>query len=160
MKPKRIDAAQAADARRYLWHLHRWLLLFLLSFAAFVWLLGWGEARGLSRNWIGAIFLLVTIGLYAAIGVYNRTSDPEEYYVAGRRIPAFYNGMAAASDWVSAASFISLAGGIYLYGYGGSDGLPSGLAYIMGWSAGFVLVAILVAPYLRRMKLYLSLIHI
>lgn len=92
--------------------------------------------------------------MYAAIGVYNRTSDPEEYYVAGRRIPAFYNGMAAASDWVSAASFISLAGGIYLYGYGGSDGLPSGLAYIMGWSAGFVLVAILVAPYLRRMKLY------
>ncbi|KAF1020927.1 MAG: Cation/acetate symporter ActP [Paracidovorax wautersii] len=140
--------------RAYLWRLHRWLLLLLASFAAFVGVLAWGETQGLPRNWIGIIFLLVTIGLYAGIGVYNRTSDPEEYYVAGRRIPSFYNGMAAASDWVSAASFISLAGSIYLFGYGGTAGAPSGLAYIIGWSGGFVLVAILVAPYLRRMKLY------
>lgn len=150
-----MPAPEAARARRAdVWRLHRWLLLFLLSFGAFVGLLAWGEARGLSRNWIGVIFLLVTVGAYAGIGVFNRTSDPEEYYVAGRRIPAFYNGMAAASDWVSAASFISLAGSIYLFGYGGTSGAPSGLAYIMGWSGGFVLVAVLVAPYLRRMKLY------
>jgi cation/acetate symporter len=92
--------------------------------------------------------------IYAAIGIYGRTTDAGEYYVAGRRIPPFYNGMAAAADWMSAASFISLAGGLYLQGFSGSEGSPGGLAYVLGWTGGFCLVALLVAPYLRRMGLY------
>jgi cation/acetate symporter len=88
------------------------------------------------------------------IGIYGRTTDPEEYYVAGRRIPAMYNGMAAAADWMSAASFISLAGGLYLQGFGGSAGQAGGLAYVLGWTGGFCLVALLIAPHLRKLNLY------
>jgi cation/acetate symporter len=92
--------------------------------------------------------------VYAAIGIWGRTTDPEEYYVAGRRIPPFYNGMAAAADWMSAASFISMAGGLYLQGYTGTEGQPGGLAYVLGWTGGFCLVGLLVAPHLRSMRLY------
>ena len=60
-----------------------------------------------------------------------------------------YNGMAAAADWMSAASFISLAGGLYLQGFAGTDGQAGGLAYVLGWTGGFCLVALLVAPHLR-----------
>ena len=66
-----------------------------------------------------------------------------EYYVAGRRVPAFFNGMAVGADWMSAASFIGLAGTLYLSGY-------DGLAFVLGWTGGFVLVALLLAPYLRK----------
>ena len=76
---------------------------------------GWG----LRKIWVGAIFLFATVFLYALIGIYGRTSDASEYYVAGRRIPAMYNGMAVAADWMSAASFISMAGGLYLQGFSG-----------------------------------------
>jgi Predicted symporter len=65
-----------------------------------------------------------------------------------------YNGMAAAADWMSAASFISLSGALYLQGFGGSSGQPGGLAYLLGWTGGFCLVAMLVAPHLRAMNLY------
>jgi cation/acetate symporter len=123
------------------------LLLFLLALA-------FAERLGLKRTWVGAIFLLATVGLYAVIGIYGRTSDASEYYVAGRNIPAFYNGMATAADWMSAASFISLAGGLYLQGFSGTDVQTGGLVYILGWTGGFCLVAMLVAPYLRRMELY------
>jgi cation/acetate symporter len=75
--------------------------------------------------------------------VISRTSNVLEYYVAGRRVPAMFNGMATAADWISAASFISLAGGLYLHGF-------DGLAYIMGWTGGYCLVALLIAPYLRK----------
>ena len=68
------------------------------------------EQMGLSRRWIGYIFLLATVGLYAGIGVMSRTSDAAEYYVAGRRVPALFNGMATGADWMSAASFIGMAG--------------------------------------------------
>jgi cation/acetate symporter len=98
---------------------------------------------GLSRAWIGYIFLLATIGLYAGIGFMSRTSDAAEYYVAGRRVPAVYNGMATGADWMSAASFIGMAGTLYLTGY-------SGLAFIMGWTGGYCLVALFLAPYLRK----------
>ena len=70
-----------------------------------------------------------------------------EYYVAGRRVPAFYNGMATGADWMSAASFIGMAGSLYLLGY-------DGLAFVLGWTGGYVLVAILVAPYLRKFGAY------
>jgi cation/acetate symporter len=101
------------------------------------------EHLGLPRLWIGFSFLLATIALYAGIGVMSRTTDAAEYYVAGRRVPAVYNGMATGADWMSAASFIGLAGTLYLTGY-------SGLAFIMGWTGGYCLVALVLAPYLRK----------
>jgi len=123
------------------------LLLFLLGLAL-------AERDGLSKAWVAGIFLSATLVMYALIGVHGRTADAAEYYVAGRRIPAVYNGMATAADWMSAASFISLAGGLYLQGFSGSGAQPGGLAYVLGWTGGFCLVALLVAPYLRRMNLY------
>ena len=111
--------------------------------AAFVIVLGVLEPLGLPRQLIGSIFLLATTGLYAGIGIMSRTNDACEYYVAGRRVPAFYNGMATGADWMSAASFIGLAGTLYLTGY-------SGLAFIMGWTGGYCLVALFLAPYMRK----------
>ena len=143
-----------ADHRAYHWRLHRILALYSVGVLGFLALMAWAEQRGLSRHWIGPIFLFFTVMVYAAIGVYGRTTDPEEYYVAGRRIPPFYNGMAAAADWMSAASFISLAGALYLQGFSGQPGQPGGLAYLLGWTGGFCLVAMLVAPHLRAMNLY------
>ena len=116
--------------------------------------LGLAEQAGLPKVWIAGIFLSVTLVLYAGIGVYGRTANAQEYYVAGRRIPAMYNGMATAADWMSAASFISLSGGLYLQGFSGIGDQPGGLAYVLGWTGGFCLVALLVAPYLRRLNLY------
>jgi len=142
-----------ADAA-YLRRLRRLLALYLAGLLLFLGLMAWAEQRGLSRFWIGPVFLFASIMLYAAIGISNRTTKAEEYYVAGRRIPAMYNGMAAAADWMSAASFISMAGGLYMQGFGGSAGQPGGLAYVLGWTGGFCLVALLVAPHLRRMNLY------
>jgi cation/acetate symporter len=133
---------------------YRILAGYVAGLLAFLLLLAWAERRGLSRVWIGPIFLFSTVIVYAAIGIYGRTSDPEEYYVAGRRIPPMFNGMAAAADWMSAASFISLAGGLYLQGFGGSDTQPGGLAYVLGWTGGFCLVALLIAPHLRKLNLY------
>jgi cation/acetate symporter len=81
------------------------------------------------------------------IGIMSRTMSSDEYYVAGRRVPAVFNGMATASDWMSAASFIGMAGTLYVQGY-------DGLAFIMGWTGGYVLVALLIAPYLRKFGQY------
>ena len=99
------------------------------------------------RQWIGYLYMFATIFLYAAIGVVSRTSNVSEYYVAGRRVPALFNGMATAADWISAASFISLAGTLYLHGF-------DALAYVMGWTGGYCLVALLIAPYLRKFAQY------
>lgn len=139
---------------RYERRLGRILAYFVASFLAFLALLAWAEYHGLSRFWLGPIFIFSTVMMYAVIGIRGRTTDPEEYYVAGRRIPPFYNGMAAAADWMSAASFISLAGGLYLQGYGGSVGQAGGLAFVLGWTGGFCLVALLIAPHLRKLQLY------
>jgi cation/acetate symporter len=130
------------------------LALFTLGVLACLLLLGWAESRGFSRLWIGPILLFGPVMLYAFIGVWGRTTDADEYYVAGRRIPAIFNGMATAADWMSAASFLSLAGALYLQGYSGSQGQPGGLAYLLGWTGGFCLVAMLIAPQLRAMQLY------
>ena len=113
------------------------------GFIAFVIVLGILEQMGMPRSWIGLAFLGATIFLYAGIGIMSRTSDAAEYYVAGRRVPAIYNGMATGADWMSAASFIGMAGTLYLTGYGG-------LAFIMGWTGGYCLVALFLAPYLRK----------
>ncbi len=134
--------------------LHRNFLLYVAGLLIFLLAMAIAEQRGLSRYWIGGTFLFATLAMYASIGVYCRTSNEAEYFVAGRRIPAIYNGMATAADWMSAASFISLAGGLYLQGFSGTPTQVGGVAYIMGWSGGFCLVALLIAPHLRRMNLY------
>ena len=147
-------AGRSAAQRAYRGRWHRFVGLYTLGTLGFLAWMAWAESLGLSRQWIGPIFLFVTVMVYALIGIFGRTSSPEEYYVAGRRIPPIYNGMAAAADWMSAASFISLAGALYLQGFGGTPERPGGLAYVLGWTGGFVLVALLVAPHLRAMRLY------
>jgi len=113
------------------------------GFIGFVIVMAILEQMGLPRNWIGYLFLAATVLLYAGIGVMSRTSDAAEYYVAGRRVPAIYNGMATGADWMSAASFIGMAGTLYLTGFGG-------LAFVTGWTGGYCLVALFLAPYLRK----------
>ncbi|HQR56409.1 MAG TPA: VC_2705 family sodium/solute symporter [Burkholderiaceae bacterium] len=113
------------------------------GFLAFVIALAILEQLGLPKVWIGYVFLFATIALYAGIGIMSRTADVAEYYVAGRRVPALFNGMATGADWMSAASFIGMAGTLYLSGY-------DGLGFVMGWTGGYCLVALFLAPYLRK----------
>ena len=136
-------SAQSAFTRR----LKRYYGWYTGCFVLFVLGLAVGEQLGLSQRMIGHVFLFVTIAIYAGIGVMSRTSDVSEYYVAGRRVPALFNGMAIAADWMSAASFIGLAGTLYFSGF-------EGLAFVTGWTGGFVLVALLLAPYLRKFGQY------
>ncbi|MDP6054976.1 MAG: VC_2705 family sodium/solute symporter, partial [Candidatus Latescibacteria bacterium] len=93
------------------------------------------------------IFVSLSFGLYLFIAWRSRVRDTEGFYVAGRGIPAAANGMATAADWMSAASFISMAGLISTMGY-------SGGIYLMGWTGGYVLLALLLAPYLRKFGHY------
>ncbi len=113
------------------------------GFIGFVIILAIMEQMGVSNKIIGYCFVFLTIGVYAYIGIISRTSEISEYYVAGRVVPPFFNGMATGADWMSAASFISMAGGLYLAGYGG-------LGFVLGWTGGYVLVGVLLAPYLRK----------
>jgi cation/acetate symporter len=135
------------SANNFSSQLKKYYGLYTLGFIALLIVLYILEQEGIPRVWIGYIFLFSTIVLYAGIGFISRTSDVTEYYVAGRRVPALFNGMATAADWMSAATFISLAGGLYLQGF-------DGLAYIMGWTGGYCLVALLIAPYLRKFGQY------
>ena len=125
------------------YRLTRSYALYTGGFLLFVALLGLAEAAGMSHRWLGNIFLFTVFVHYAGIGVITRTADVSEFYVAGRRVPALANGMATAGDWLSAASFIGLAGTLYVSGF-------QGLAFVMGWTGGYCLVALLLAPYLRR----------
>ncbi|MBQ9579467.1 MAG: cation acetate symporter, partial [Ottowia sp.] len=127
-------------------------MLFVAGVIVFVLLMTWAEARGLPPEWIGPIFLFAPVMVYAAIGVASRSAEPEDFYVAGRRVPAFYNGMAAAADSISVAAFLSLAGALYLQGFSGSATQPGGLAYLMGWIGGFCLLGLLIAPRLRALR--------
>lgn len=136
-------AVPAGSLRR----LHLRYLGFALGLCAFVLAMGVAERLGVPNGWIGAAFMAGTILVYATIGFFTRTSNESEYYVAGRRVPALYNGMATAADWMSVASFIGTAGVLYLQGFGG-------LAYIIGWTGGYCLLALLLAPYLRRLPVY------
>ena len=113
------------------------------GFIAFVIFVGILEQMGVPNKILGYLFLFATIMLYAGIGFMSKTADVGEYYVAGRRVPALFNGMATGADWMSAASFIGMAGTLYLSGY-------DGLAFVLGWTGGYCLVAILLAPYLRK----------
>ena len=123
--------------------LKRYYSFYTIGFISFVVILGIAEQMGVPRLYIGYAFLAATILLYASIGIMSRTLDVAEYYVAGRKVPAMFNGMATGADWMSAASFIGMAGGLYLQGF-------DGLAFIMGWTGGYCLVALFLAPYLRK----------
>ena len=113
------------------------------AFIGFTILIGVLEYFGVPNKILGYLFIFLTIGVYALIGWLARTAEVSEYYVAGRVVPAFYNGMATGADWMSAASFIGMAGSLYFGGY-------DGLAFVLGWTGGYVLVSILMAPYLRK----------
>lgn len=89
------------------------------------------------------IIVGITFLIYIFIAIWSRTSSTSEFYVAGKGVSPLANGMATAADWMSAASFISMAGIIAFAGYDGS-------VYLMGWTGGYVLLALLVAPYLRN----------
>ena len=121
--------------------------LFLLGFWLLIGLMAIADRAGIARSWLGASFLVLTVAAYAGIGFICRTSNEAEYFVAGRRVPALFNGLATAADWMSAASFLGTAGVLYLQG-------QAGLAYILGWTGGYVLLALLLAPYLRRFGQY------
>ena len=117
------------------------------GFLAFIVLLAILEQVGVPNRILGYLFVFFTLAVYAVIGVMTRTAQISEYYVAGRRVPAFYNGMATGADWMSAASFVGMAGTLFLLGY-------DGLAWVLGWTGGFVLVSILIGPYLRKFGAY------
>ena len=123
--------------------LKRYYSFYTGGFIAFVIVVGILEQMGVPNRILGYIFLFFTIMLYAGIGFMSKTADVGEYYVAGRRVPALFNGMATGADWMSAASFIGLAGTLYLSGF-------DGLAFVLGWTGGYCLVALFLAPYLRK----------
>ena len=108
--------------------------IYTLGFLGFVILMAILEWSGVSNTMIGWLFVAFTVLIYALIGVLSRTMDTGQYYVAGREVPAVYNGMATAADWMSGASFIAMAGGIYLKGY------PY-MAFLVGWTGGYVPVS-------------------
>ncbi|HZW25913.1 MAG TPA: VC_2705 family sodium/solute symporter [Gallionella sp.] len=123
--------------------LTRYYSFYTGGFVAFVILVAILEQMGVPNKILGYMFLGATVLLYAGIGIMSKTADVSEYYVAGRRVPALFNGMATGADWMSAASFIGMAGTLYLSGY-------DGLAFVLGWTGGYCLVALLLAPYLRK----------
>ena len=97
----------------------------------------------MSQFWINLIFVGASFALYFGIALWARAGSTKEFYVAGGGVHPVLNGMATAADWMSAASFISMAGLLAMGGYGAS-------AYLMGWTGGYVLLAMLLAPYLRK----------
>ncbi|OOG24599.1 cation acetate symporter [Thioalkalivibrio denitrificans] len=117
------------------------------GFLAFFALMAFFETLGMGPDMIGILFVLFTIAIYALIGVLSRTMQVDAYYVAGRQVPPVFNGMATAADWMSGASFVALAGGVFMGGHGY-------LAFVVGWTGGYVLVATLMAPYLRKFGCY------
>jgi cation/acetate symporter len=121
--------------------------LYTGGFIVFILIMAILEQVGVSANAIGIMFVAFTIFIYAAIGWLSRTMEVDAYYVAGRQVPPVFNGMATAADWMSGASFVALAGGIYFGGYGY-------LAFVVGWTGGYVLVNALMAPYLRKFGCY------
>jgi cation/acetate symporter len=117
------------------------------GFIAFILLMAIFEQFGMGADTIGILFVAFTVFIYAGIGWLSRTVQIDAYYVAGRQVPAVFNGMATAADWMSGASFVAMAGGIYFGGHGY-------LAFVVGWTGGYVLVASLMAPYLRKFGCY------
>ncbi len=121
--------------------------LYTGGFLVFIILMAIAEQAGMSAKLIGIFFVAFTVAIYAIIGYLSRTLQVDAYYVAGRQVPTVFNGMATAADWMSGASFVAMAGGIYFKGYGY-------MALLVGWTGGYVLVASLLAPYLRKFGCY------
>jgi len=96
---------------------------------------------------IGWIFMALSMTGLGMTALLSRTSETDQYYVAARGLPPFYSGMATASDWMSAATFLSLGGALALQGY-------AALPYIMGWTGGYLLLSLFLAPYLRQFGRY------
>ena len=139
--------AAPAKSGAFLDNLGKIYMYYTGGFFLFVGLLAIAERMGVPNVYIGYGFVFLTILVYAVIGVLSRTAEAGEYYVAGRSVPAFYNGMATGADWMSGASFVGMAGSLYILGY-------DGLAFVLGWTGGYVLVAILIAPFLRKFGAY------
>jgi cation/acetate symporter len=137
----------AAERQTFVKSLGRLYGLYTGGFVGFIILLALMEQVGVPNKILGYMFVFFTLAVYGVIGVAMRTAQVSEYYVAGRVVPAFYNGMATGADWMSAASFVGMAGTLFLLGY-------DGLAWVLGWTGGFVLVSILVGPYLRKFGAY------
>lgn len=140
-------AVDSGEGPKFTDNLGKVYATYTLGFLAFFALMALIEQFGVGARTIGILFLLFTIAIYALIGYLSRTMQTEAYYVAGREVPALYNGMATAADWMSGASFVALAGGIYFGGY------PY-LGFVVGWTGGYVLVNSLMAPYLRKFGCY------
>ena len=140
-------ATQTAGGSDFIKQLGRMYGTYTGGFIGFIILLAILEQVGVPNKVLGYLFVFFTLAVYAVIGVMTRTAQLSEYYVAGRRVPAFYNGMATGADWMSAASFVGMAGTLFLLGY-------DGLAWVLGWTGGFVLVSILIGPYLRKFGAY------
>jgi len=140
-------SASAAQRAGFLNQLGRMYGIYTGGFLGFIVLIAVLEQLGIPNRILGYLFVFFTLAVYAIIGVATRTAQVSEYYVAGRVVPAFYNGMATGADWMSAASFVGMAGTLFLFGY-------DGIAWVLGWTGGFVLVSILVGPYLRKFGAY------
>ena len=121
--------------------------LYTGGFAIFIILMAIAEQAGMSAKTIGIMFVAFTVVIYAVIGWLSRTVQVDAYYVAGRQVPTVFNGMATAADWMSGASFVAMAGGIYFGGY-------TYMAFLVGWTGGYILVSSLLAPYLRKFGCY------
>ena len=98
---------------------------------------------GVSSQTLTYLFVTLSFGLYAAIAIWSRAGSTRDFYVASSGVGPIANGMATAADWMSAASFISLAGIIAFMGYSSS-------VYLIGWTGGYVILALMLAPYLRK----------
>ena len=117
------------------------------GFLVFIILMAIAEQAGMTKETIGILFVAFTVCIYAFIGWLSRTVQVDAYYVAGRTVPTVFNGMATAADWMSGASFVAMAGGIYFGGY-------TYMAFLVGWTGGYILVSSLLAPYLRKFGCY------
>ncbi|BCH32600.1 hypothetical protein MesoLjLc_45300 [Mesorhizobium sp. L-8-10] len=118
-------------------------LLYCVGFVSLALLLALLGAIGLPDRVVGPLLIGSTLLAFAVIGLANGTMQAGDFFVAGRRIPAVYNGMATAAGWLAAGGFLGLAASFYLLG-------RDGLVLMLGWAAGFVLAAALLVPYLRK----------
>jgi len=141
------DESHLFEASEFLKRLNKVYGTYAGGFLCFVLLMAAMEAGGVDDKIIGYLFVAFTISVYAGIGILSRTSRPEDYYVADQKVPAIYNGMATAADWMSGASFVGMAGKVYYGGY-------NYLSFVVGWTGGYVIVATLIAPFLRKYEAY------
>jgi len=121
--------------------------IYTASLAAFGGLLAVLSALGVPDLVVGSLFLVFTFALYASIGLFTPTIRIKEFFAAGRRVPAMFNGLATAAGMVSATSFVGMVGALYLLG-------RDGFVYVLGAAGGFFVSAVLIAPYLNRSGAY------